>query len=106
MLLNETNVTCVVAFLLEICESETPSKVLFFLKTLDFFLWANHGHGGHGNGVRRGFLGMGFQKKKYPRGVAGQVFKKTPVFGVRLPKLGHLTVWRVRVWLSTGDFTA
>jgi hypothetical protein len=33
------------------------------------------------------FLGMDFQKKK-PQGVAGPVFKKTPVFGVQLPKLG------------------
>jgi hypothetical protein len=39
-----------------------------------------------------GFLGVGYRKKKYPQGVAGPVFEKTPVFGVRLPKLDQLTV--------------
>jgi hypothetical protein len=38
-----------------------------------------------------GYWGWAF-RKKYPQGVVGPVFKKTPVFGVRLTKLGHLTV--------------
>jgi hypothetical protein len=39
-----------------------------------------------------GFLGVGYLKKKCPHGVPGLVLHKTPVFGVRLPKLDQLTV--------------
>jgi hypothetical protein len=43
----------------------------------------------------RGFSGVGYPKKKSQQGVAGVVFKKTPVFVVQLPKLDHMTVsWR------------
>jgi hypothetical protein len=91
----ETKVNCVVAFLPEISDVENPSKVSFFPQTLDLvfiFLQTNHGHGGHESGVRRGVFGDGLPKKKYPQGVAGPLFEKTPVFGVRLPKLDQLTV--------------
>jgi hypothetical protein len=39
-----------------------------------------------------GFSGMGYPKKNFPQGVAGPLFEKTPVFGVRLPKLDQFTV--------------
>ncbi len=80
MLLNETNVTCVVAFLPEICDFENPSKVSFFLKTLDFvfiFLWANHGHG---NGVRRGVFGDGLSEKQITAGGRRSSFQENPCF--------------------------
>jgi hypothetical protein len=48
-----------------------------------------------------GLLGMGFHKKKYPQGVASAVFEKTPVFGVGLPKLDHLTVRTIQSTQNT-----
>jgi hypothetical protein len=76
-------VTCVVAFLSEICDSEKPSKVSFFLKTLDFvfiFFWANHGHSGHGSGVRRGVFGDGLSEKKITAGGRRSSFQENPCF--------------------------
>ncbi len=52
-------------------------KFRFFSKNLDLvfiFLRANHGHGGHGNGGRRGIFGGGLSKKKISAGGPGSSF--------------------------------
>jgi hypothetical protein len=46
-----------------------------------------------------GFSGVGYPKKICPQGVLGLVFLKTPVFGVRLPKLDQLTVLDMKLCL-------
>ncbi len=65
-ILNETNASCAVAYIPEIHDVANPSKVLFFSETLIFFR-ANHGHGDHGKGGRRGVFGDGLSKKMSAR---------------------------------------
>jgi hypothetical protein len=79
VLLNETNVTCVVAFLLEICESENPSKVLFFLKTLDFFCGQTMAMAVMEMVSAGGFWGWAFRKKNI-RGGSPVRFSRKPLF--------------------------
>jgi hypothetical protein len=83
VLLNETNLTCVVAFLPEICETENTPKVSFFLKTLDFvFIFCGQtivAMAAIEMVSAGGFLGMGFQKKNNRRGSPFQ-FSRKPLF--------------------------
>jgi hypothetical protein len=60
-------------------------------------LWANHGHGGHGNGVRRGVLGDGLSEKKITAGGRRSSFQENPCFWGPTSKVrpfdGTSTLW-------------
>ncbi len=90
--------SCVVAFLVEIHAFENTSKVSFFFPKLWilflFFCRLTMAMAAMKVVSAGGFMGVGCSKKKYPHGVVGPVFEKTPVFGVQLPKLDQLTVTR------------